>query len=200
MLIPMFVEAKMAEIYMLIAFFGGIAFIAAIDLLIPEDENPHEFHSVEEANRKGLKRTGMMLALAIGIHNFPEGMATFTTALANIDIAIPIAFAIAVHNIPEGIAVSVPIYQATQNRKKAFVLSFLSGMSEPVGAFLGYLFLAPMWSPTLNAAMLAIVSGIMIYISFDELLPSTEKFGHHHWGLVGVIFGFVLMAGSLLIL
>lgn len=191
---------QMAEIYMLAAFFIGIAFITIIDLMVPEDENPHEIHTEEEAKRKGLKRTGMMLALAIGIHNFPEGMATFTTALTNIDIAIPICFAIAVHNIPEGIAVSVPIYQATQNRKKAFILSFLSGMAEPVGALLGYLFLAPIWNETLNAAMLAFVSGIMIYISFDELLPSTEKFGHHHLGLTGVILGFVLMAGSLLIL
>ena len=191
---------RMANIYMLAAFFIGIAFIAIIDLMVPEDENPHEIHTEEEAKRKGLKRTGMMLALAIGIHNFTEGMATFTTALTNMEIAIPISFAIAIHNIPEGIAVSVPIYQATQNRKKAIIYSFLSGMAEPIGALLGYLFLAPLWSPTLNASMLAFVSGIMIYISFDELLPGTEKFGHHHLGLTGVILGFVLMAGSLLLL
>ena len=191
---------RMANVYMLLAFFLGIACITAIDLLVPEDENPHEIHTEAEANRKGLKRTGMMLALAIGIHNFPEGLATFTTALTNMEIAIPIVFAIAIHNIPEGIAVSVPIYHATQSRKKAFVYSFLSGMAEPIGALLGYLFLAPIWSPTLNAAMLAFVSGIMIYISFDELLPGTEKFGHHHLGLTGVIFGFLLMAGSLLFL
>ena len=193
-------SARMANIYMLIAFFTGIAFITIIDLLVPEDENPHEIHTEEEANKTGLKRTGMMLALAIGIHNFPEGMATFTTALTNMEVAIPISFAIAVHNIPEGIAVSVPIYHATQNRKKAFIYSFLSGMAEPIGALLGYLFLAPLWSPTLNASMLAFVSGIMIYISFDELLPGTEKYGHHHLGLTGVILGFVLMAGSLLFL
>ena len=196
-----FYSPRMANVYMLVAFFLGIACITIIDLLVPEDENPHEIHMEEdEKNRKGLKRTGMMLALAIGIHNFPEGLATFTTALTNMDIAIPIVFAIAIHNIPEGIAVSVPIYHSTQSRKKAFVYSFLSGMAEPIGALLGYLFLAPIWSPTLNAAMLAFVSGIMIYISFDELLPGTEKFGHHHLGLTGVIFGFVLMAGSLLFL
>ena len=142
----------------------------------------------------------MMLALAIGIHNFPEGLATFTSALTDMEIAIPIVFAIAIHNIPEGIAVSVPIYHATGSRKKAFIYSFLSGMAEPIGALVGFLFLMPIWSPTLNAALLSFVSGIMIYISFDELLPGTEKYGHHHLGIIGVISGFALMAGSLLLL
>ena len=191
---------RMAEIYMLIAFFSGIGCIALIDKLVPEDENPHEVHLQEEVNKTGLKRTGIMMALAISIHNFPEGLATFTTALTNMEIAIPISFAIAVHNIPEGIAVSVPIFHATGNKKKAFRYSFLSGMAEPTGAFLGYLFLAPIWSPTLNASLLAFVSGIMVYISFDELLPGTEKYGHHHLGIMGIILGFILMAGSLLIL
>lgn len=189
-----------AQIYMLLAFFLGIGCIALIDFLVPEDENPHEVHLEGDPDRKGLKRTGIMLALAIGIHNFPEGLATFTSALTNIEIAIPIVFAIAIHNIPEGIAVSVPIYHATGNRKKAFIFSFLSGMAEPIGALIGFLFLAPIWSPSLNAAILAFVSGIMIYISFDELLPGTERFGHHHLGLLGVIVGFALMAGSLLLL
>ena len=189
---------RQAQIYMLIAFFLGIGCIALIDNLVPEDENPHEIHTEEESNAQGMKRTGIMMALAIGIHNFPEGLATFTSALTNVEIAIPIVFAIAIHNIPEGIAVSVPIYHATQNRKKAFLYSFLSGMAEPIGALIGFIFLAPIWSPTLNAALLAFVSGIMIYISFDELLPGTEKFGHHHLGLMGVILGFALMAGSLL--
>lgn len=189
-----------ASAYMLLAFFLGIGCIAAIDLLVPEDENPHEMHSSGDISRQGLKRTGLMMALAIGIHNFPEGLATFATAMSDLELALPIVLAIAIHNIPEGIAVSVPIYHATHSRKKAFCYSFLSGMAEPVGALLGYLFLAPFWSPLLNAAMLAFVSGIMIYISFDELLPGTEKYGHHHLGLCGIILGFLLMAGSLLFL
>ena len=189
---------RMASVYMLASFFVGIGFIALIDRLVPDDENPHEIHSEEEQNRRGLKRTGIMMALAIGIHNFPEGLATFASALSNMEIAIPIVLAIAIHNIPEGIAVSVPIYHATQNRKKAFVYSFLSGMAEPIGALLGYLFLAPFWSESLNALILAFVSGIMVYISFDELLPGTEKYGHHHLGILGVVTGMALMAGSLL--
>lgn len=192
--------SKMANIIMLGAFFAGILLIALIDKLVPEDENPHEIHQENDTNPQKLKRTGVMLALAIGIHNFPEGLATFTSALTDIEIALPIMFAIAIHNIPEGIAVSVPMYHATGSKKKAFWYSLLSGLAEPVGALCGYFFLLPFWSPQLNALLLAFVSGIMIYISFDELLPGTEQYGHHHWSISGVIAGMFVMAVSLLIL
>lgn len=192
---------RLAAVYMLLAFFSGIVLIMLIDFLIPSDENPHEMHGVGEIGDQHpkLKRTGLMVALAIAIHNFPEGLATFTSALENLDIAIPIVVAIAIHNIPEGIAVSVPIYHATGNRKKAFLFSFLSGMAEPLGALIGFLILLPFWSPILNALLLAFVSGIMVFISFDELLPGAEKYGHHHYGIGGVIGGMALMAGSLLL-
>ena len=193
--------ARWSQIYMLLAFFVGIAVIALIDRLVPEDENPHEVHTdAPQPLDARLKRTGLMMALAIGIHNFPEGLATFASALADIEIALPIVIAIAIHNIPEGIAVSMPIFQATGSRRKAFYFSFLSGMSEPLGALLGFLFLQPFWSPTLHALLLAFVSGIMVYISFDELLPGTEKYGHHHYGVAGVVFGMAVRAVSLLVI
>ena len=179
---------RMSNIYMLIAFFSGTSFIALIDFLIPE----------ELSGQQRLHRTGILMALAISIHNFPEGLATFASALGNIDIAIPIVIAIAIHNIPEGIAVSVPIYQATGSHKKAFWYSLLSGMAEPVGALIGFLFLLPFWTPTIHALLLAFVSGIMVFISFDELLPGAEKYGHHHYGIGGVITGMAVMAASLL--
>lgn len=193
---------KTANIYMLLAFFAGIALIALIDHFVPEDENPHEMHSESEmtSSNSKLKRTGIMMALAIGIHNFPEGLATFASALTNIEIAIPIVFAIAIHNIPEGIAVSVPIYHSTGSRRKAFWYSFMSGLAEPLGAIFGFLFLLPFWTPTINALLLGFVSGIMVYISFDELLPGMEKYGHHHIGIMGVIAGMAIMAISLLLL
>lgn len=192
---------KMAEVYMLLAFFAGIGLIALIDRLVPADENPHEMHvEGEPGQHKRLKRTGIMMAMAIGIHNFPEGLATFASALTSIDIALPIVFAVAIHNIPEGMAVSVPIYHATGSREKAFWYSFLSGMAEPVGALVGFFFLQPFWTPAMNALLLAFVSGIMIYISFDELLPGTEKYGHHHLGIGGVVAGMAVMAMSLLLL
>ncbi|MDL2331341.1 zinc transporter ZupT, partial [Odoribacter sp. OttesenSCG-928-A06] len=189
---------KTGILYLLLSFFGGIALINAIDFLIPKSLNPHEVHGVEEMkNKVSLKRTGVLVALSLAIHNFPEGIATFTSALESLDIAIPITFAIAIHNIPEGIAVAVPIYHATGNRRKAFWYSFFSGLAEPLGAFVAYLFLMPYWSPVLNGVILAGVSGIMVFISLDELLPSAEKYGKHHISIMGVVGGMLIMAFSL---
>lgn len=143
---------------------------------------------------------GIMMALAIGIHNFPEGMATFASAMVSPDIAIPIAVAIAIHNIPEGIAVSVPIYYATGSRSKAFWLSFTSGMAEPIGGLVGYFILMPFLSPFTLGLLMASVAGIMVFISVDELLPGAEKYGEHHYSISGFVAGMAVMAISLLIL
>ncbi len=193
---------KTGTLYLLLSFFGGIALITLIDFLIPKAENPHEIHGVEDMkhpgkNDKSLHRVGIVVALSLAIHNFPEGIATFTSALGGLGIAIPITVAIAIHNIPEGIAVSVPIYHATGNKKKAFWLSFLSGLAEPVGALIAYIFLMPFWSPVINGTVLAAVSGVMVYISLDELLPTAEKFGEHHISIFGLVAGMIVMALSL---
>jgi ZIP family zinc transporter len=189
---------KQGVLYLIIALFAGMGFISLIDFLIPEEVNPHEMHEVEEMRgRVSLKRTGVLVAMSIGIHNFPEGIATFTTALSGLDVAIPITFAIALHNIPEGIAVAVPIYHSSGSRKKAFWYSFLSGLAEPVGALIAFLFLMNVWTPTINGIMLAAVAGIMIFISLDELLPSAEKYGKHHISIIGLVAGMAVMALSL---
>jgi len=193
---------KMGTLGLLGSFFGGIGLISLIDFLIPKTNNPHEWQGVEEMTpsnvpQKSLHRVGLVVALSLVIHNFPEGIAAFTSALNGLSIAIPITIAIAIHNIPEGIAVSVPIYYATGNRKKAFWLSFLSGLAEPMGALIAYLFLMPFWSPLIHGVVLAAVSGIMVYISLDELLPTAEKYGEHHLSILGLIAGMVLMALSL---
>lgn len=187
-----------------LAFFGGIALIAAIDKLIPREENPHEFPHIEEIQATGndagkLHRTGIFTALAIGIHNFPEGIATFTAALAEPALGVAIAAAIAIHNIPEGIAVSVPIFYATGDRKKAFFYSFASGLAEPIGAVVGYLVLMPIMSPAVFGILFAVVAGIMVFISLDELLPAAEEYGEHHLCIYGLIAGMALMAVSLLL-
>ena len=190
-----------------IAFFGGIALIAIIDKVIPNYENPHEMANHPEAisgdvaaNDKRLLRMGMFSALAIGIHNFPEGLATFIGALTDPTLGISIAIAIAIHNIPEGVAVSAPVYYATKSRKKAFYLSFLSGLSEPVGALIGYFLLRNVFNDVTFGIVFAMVAGIMVYISLDELLPTAEEYGEHHIAIGGVIAGMLLMATSLVLL
>lgn len=185
-----------------IAFFGGIAIIALIDKFVPSGENPHELKDVDDldnpSSNKALLRMGMFSALAIAIHNFPEGLATFIGALNDPALGVSIAVAIAIHNIPEGIAVSVPIYYATGDKKKAFKWSFMSGLSEPVGAVIGYFLLLRFFNDMMFGITFAVVAGIMVYISLDELLPTAEKYGKHHVALGGLISGMVVMALSLL--
>lgn len=198
-----------AELLTLVFFFLGIALSAIIDKLIPEDVNPHEPKSNQELkelktdhkmlNTNALKRTGLFTALAIGIHNFPEGFATFISALDSLILGVTIALAIAIHNIPEGMAVSLPIYHATGERKKAFWYATLSGLAEPVGALLGYFLLLPLMGDATLGITFAVVAGIMIYISFDELLPAARVYGNAHTTIAGLVFGMFIMASSLLI-
>ncbi|MEA1959086.1 MAG: zinc transporter ZupT [Chloroflexota bacterium] len=203
-----------------IAFFAGILVFAVIDILIPHE---YEEESVTDArfgpskdqplddsglslgpsakSAAALKRSGIFIAIGIAIHNFPEGMVTFASvAGGDANLGVTIAAAVAIHNIPEGIAISVPIYYATGNRRRAFTFSFLSGLAEPVGALIGYLLLLPFLTPTVLSSTLAVVAGIMVYISFDEILPLAHKYGRGHLIITGVIFGMSIMAFSLFLL
>ena len=186
-------------------FFLGILIIGIIDWLIPDDHNPHEAHTVEEMDgnsehhKNSLMRTGVFTALAIAIHNFPEGFATFVAALNDPQLGISIAVAIAIHNVPEGVSVAIPIFYATGDRKKAFLYSFLSGLAEPLGAIVGFLLLRPFLTETLMGVVLAAVAGIMVYISLDELLPAAKEYGKHHHAIYGLVAGMAVMALSLLL-
>ncbi len=189
-----------------ISFFGGMLIIALIDKWVPDVENPHEAHDINEMYKdkspsedKKLYRMGLFTALAIAIHNFPEGLATFTAALADPALGVSIAIAIAIHNVPEGIAVSIPVYYATGDRKKAFLYSFLSGLAEPVGALVGYVVFLRFFNDFLFGIIFAMVAGIMVFISLDELLPTAHKYGEHHSAIYGVTAGMVVMAMSLLL-
>jgi zinc transporter, ZIP family len=188
-----------------IAFFAGVFIIAIIDKLIPSMDNPHEMQSVEAIDYpgamteyRGLYRTGLFTAAAITLHNFPEGLATFASAMKDLRIGVPIAIAIAIHNIPEGIAVSVPIYYATGSHKKAFWLSFLSGLVEPISGVIGYVILMHVLNSVISSVILAASAGIMVFISVDELLPAAEKYGKHHYAVYGFIAGMITMALSLI--
>ncbi len=194
---------KLGNIYAVIGFFIGIFIIAFIDKFIPKMGNPHEVHTVEEMDgndeehKNDLMRMGVFTALAIAIHNFPEGIATFIAALEDPSTGIAITAAIAIHNIPEGIAVAVPIFYATNDRKKAFKLSFLSGLSEPIGAIVGYFLLIQFIGDTAFGFIFSAVAGIMVYISLDELLPSAREYGEHHISMYGLVTGMGIMAISL---
>lgn len=211
-----------------ISFIGGIALSAIIDKLIPTNENPHELRRVEQMNpdrhddcvkdgegqrrHRGhhggnhpgrdqkLMRIGVFMAVALGIHNFPEGIATFIAAISDITIGISIAVAVAIHNIPEGIAVSVPVFYATGSKRKALLWSVLSGFAEPLGAAVGFLILSMIKTESLLGFVFAMISGIMIYISFDELLPAAHKYGKHHVAIYGLISGMIIIGLSLILL
>ncbi|MFO8064503.1 MAG: zinc transporter ZupT [Spirochaetota bacterium] len=192
-----------------LAFFVGIALIAIIDRFIPTMQNPHEVRGIDEIadeteaelkKRRNLLRMGLFSALAIALHNFPEGLATFIATLEDPALGVSIAIAIAIHNVPEGIAVSVPIYHATGSRRKALRLSFLSGLAEPVGAVIGYLLLSPFMNDMVFGLLFAGVAGIMVFISLDELLPTAEHYGEHHITIYGLIAGMVVMALSIVMM
>lgn len=200
------------------AFFAGIGLIGLIDALIPEAGNPHEPHTeasrgvlragsdVPSEDEDDLLRLGLFSALAIGLHNFPEGLVTFLAALENPTLGAAIAIAVALHNIPEGVSVSVPIYYATGSRSKAFLYSALSGLSEPVGAAIAYAALqafvgrGAMMPPEVTGMLFAGVAGIMVYISLDELLPTSRAYGKGHDSLFGLLAGMAIMALSLLLM
>ncbi len=200
-----FMAPRPGALLTIAAFFSGMLLTGVIDRLIPEEKNPHEPTSAVEGedftppatDSRRLMRTGLFTALAITIHNFPEGMATFVSALQEPSIAIPIVAAIAIHNIPEGVAVSVPIYYATGSKKKAFIYSFASGLAEPVGALAGFLLLLPFINELLLGLIMAMVAGIMVFIAFDELLPAAREYGQHHLSLYGLLAGMLVMAISL---
>jgi ZIP family zinc transporter len=180
-----------------LAFFGGMGTMFLVDFLIPHDYMAEHHRTEKGAGKDRLLKTGLFVALGIGIHNFPEGMATFAGALEDPALGVAIAIAIAIHNIPEGLAVSAPVYAATGSRAKAFWWSFLSGVAEPVGAGLAALVLMPFLNEAVLGFVLAAVAGIMVFISLDELVPVARSFGEEHLAIVGVVVGMAVMAFSL---
>ncbi len=175
-------------------FLAGIIMAALIDYLMPD----HVTHDMLTDHKTKLKRVGIFAAVAIAFHNFPEGLATFMTGLKSISLSIPIAIAIALHNIPEGISVALPIYNATGKKRKAFFWASLSGMAEPLGAILGFLILKDYLNDLTFGILFALIAGIMIYLSLDELLPLANEYGESHHGIIGVSLGIMVMAFSMI--
>ena len=188
-----------------LGFFIGMAGIFLIDYLTPHEYIGQHSHSGGDKDHSdksegGLIRIGLLVALGIGVHNFPEGMATFAGALDDVHLGVAIAVAIAIHNIPEGLAVSAPVYAATGSRSRAFLWSFLSGVSEPIGAALAALVLLPFLTASVLGWVLAAVAGIMVSLAINELVPAAKAFGSENTPMLGAISGMFVMALSLWLL
>ena len=184
-----------------LAFLLGLAAIALIDRLIP---NPHETLDVQDPafqkkERQQIARLGMMAAIAITVHNFPEGLATFFATLENPAIGMPLALAIAIHNIPEGISIAAPVYFATQNKKLTVLACFISGLAEPLGAILGYTLLKPFLSPAIFGSIFGLIAGVMVFLALDELLPASKRYSNGHETVYGLIAGMTVIAVSLVL-
>jgi ZIP family zinc transporter len=183
-----------------VAFFAGIAAMALLDSWLPVHDPSEALEQMGSGSRRRLLRMGLFSALAIAIHNFPEGLATFLGALSNPRLGVSIAVAIAIHNIPEGLAVSAPVYFATHSRRTAFWVSFLSGLAEPVGGLLGFFLFRSFPNPLLFGLVFAGVAGVMVYVSLDELLPAAREYGAHHLAIGSLMAGMAVMAISLVLL
>jgi ZIP family zinc transporter len=204
------------------AFFIGIVLIGVLDLAIPHHykeeqhgETPSSLSTwfrarIGRGNQPAtaypgrssvLMRAGVLTAIGIAIHNFPEGLIVFSSVIAgDFTLGIVVAIAVALHNIPEGVSVFIPVYEASGSRRRAFLYSFLAGIAEPIGALLGYAILFAFLTPTVVSALLAFAAGIMVYISLDELLPAAHKYGEAHLTIVGIGIGMAVMAASLILL
>lgn len=147
-----------------------------------------------------IKRAGIITAIVVALHNLPEGLATFTLAAQDVILSLGVIIAIAIHNIPEGMAISIPVYQATHSKRKAFLYSFLSGMAEPIGGVLGFLIIKTLFPNLCVGLLFALVAGIMTYISIDTLLPLSKDYDTGHYSISGVVLGLIVIGITLILL
>lgn len=195
-------------------FFGGMFLSAIIEKLVHvfagdyhdhhhghshdhDHEEDHHNHDHEQEEVHHLSKLGIMSAVAIGVHNLPEGLALFTAGIKDIKLALPIAAAVIIHNIPLSIAISVPIYYSTGSKKKAFLYTTMVGLCQPLGAIIGYVLLSKHFNDLLFGILFSVVAGIMVFVSLDELLPASQKYEDHHISVYGAIAGMIVMAISL---
>ncbi len=182
-------------------FFAGIIIAILIDYFIPDHIESDFLSTSQKCNqRHKIRRAGLITAIAVTLHNFPEGMATFLVSTQDIMLGIPVAIAIAIHNIPEGIAIALPIFHATGKKRLAILYSFVSGISEPVGGLIGVVLLKTIMPGQTIGIMTAAVAGIMVYLSFDTLLPLSREYGENHHVIIGIISGMLIMSLGLIFL
>jgi ZIP family zinc transporter len=183
-----------------VLFFTGIIVMALIDFITPHCYLEEKFCKKHSIVDRKLLSTGLIVTLGLIVHNIPEGIAVFLSSFTNIKFGFLLALAIAVHNVPEGIAVAAPIFHATHNRIKAIKYAFISGMAEPIGAIIAYLILRPYLNQDFLSYIFALIAGIMVYISFDELLPASFRDDQGHRAIIGIITGMIIVSFSLIFL
>ncbi len=202
----------------IVAFGIGMLLAILIDFFIPDHLQTQMFNKQIGANEKHIdstdckedenapieigkiKRAGILTAIVVAVHNFPEGLATFFTTTQNLMLGVGIVFAIAIHNIPEGMAISIPVYQATHSKRKAFLYSFMSGMAEPLGGVIGFFVIRTFFPNLCLGLIFSLVAGIMTYISIDTLLPLSKDYDTGHYSISGVVLGILTMGFALILL
>ena len=194
-------DARTAFAFATLAFIAGVVATAVLDHAV---ENPHQSLDPQGGEyvampQHQVRRIGLMAAIAITVHNLPEGLATFFATLDNAHVGLGLAAAIAIHNIPEGISIAVPIYVATNNRLYALLACVGSGLAEPLGALIGYTVLAPYLSDAVFGAVFGAIAGIMVFLALDELLPAAKRYARGHETVYGLVLGMAVMAASLVL-
>ncbi len=190
-----------AKVFTFLGFLLGIVIAVLIDYFIPDHIESDFLSDSNQCNQQHrIRRAGLITAIAVTLHNFPEGMATFLVASQDIRLGIPVAIAIAIHNIPEGIAIALPIFHATGKKRLAVLYSFLSGISEPIGGLIGVALIKTILPSQSIGIMTAAVAGIMVYLSFDTLLPLAREYGENHHVIIGIVSGMLLMSFGLVFL
>ncbi|GAB3040218.1 zinc transporter ZupT [Acinetobacter apis] len=192
-----FYTEQLGFAYATFSFLLGMVIVLVLDRVVPNPHDTLEKNTTTEMNSQQIMRTGLLTMFAITAHNLPEGLATFFATLDSPKIGAPLALAIAIHNIPEGIAIALPVYIATQKKSYAIAASFLSGLAEPLGALLGYLFLEPYLNDAIYGIVFGLISGVMVYLALDELLPTAKKYSQGHETVYGLVIGMSALALSL---
>ena len=150
--------------------------------------------------KRSLLISALAAAVAISIHNIPEGMMLYLTATEAPMEGIPVMLAVGIHNIPIGLSIAIPIYYAGYGRMRALLVCLLSGVMELIGAFLGAFLSTPMESPLFLGLMLALIAGIMVYVSFEELIPASYSYGRRHASLLGILMGLFFMGLTMILI
>lgn len=189
---------------MAVAFFTGLGVMVVINRVIPKDINLNDQEGVIIAQsrvRRRLMRSGLLIGIALCLHNFPEGFLVFMSAYDDPQTGLAVAVALAIHNVPEGIAIGAPLYAATKNRLKTIGLTALTGIAEPVGAIIGFLLLRDFLSGATLGWVFGVVAGMMVFICVDELLPAAKRFEtDQKQTTYGFIGGMAVIATSLVFL